>query len=325
MTELLVVGLLAGLAAGMSTVAAICVKWAVAATGPLSASVVQFILAMMAAMFLGVIVYFAAGGAKGVAAALWVASGVMSASATVVFVGFLREIRLHADGLVPGVPRAGGTPFVASVIALVVANEFLMGWSFSLITHTLPVSLGVGDHRLLAIATGAVVSRWFVFPMAFEMLLTLGLFLARFPPLMRRLLALQPAVMICSPPTLRGVPWLLGSTLGASGLMALAVAWILVALVREEAISTPAARYLLLLVLSFGLMAGGLYVWIELSNAGVFALALIAQMIVFLWAALGPDRFGLAAARGDHQYPSPGEGRAREGPEAPSSSFLRNL
>ncbi len=314
MTELFAVGLLAGLAAGMSTVAAISVKWAVFVTGPLSASVVQFVLAMMAAMFLGVIVYFAVRGSAGLAAGLWVASGLMSASVMLVFAGFLREARFQAAVEGSGVPRARGTAFVTSVIGLVLANEFLMGWSFSLVTHSLPVSFGPGDRQVLAVVTGAVVSRWFVFPMAFEMVLTLGFFLPRFPPLMRRLLVLQPAIMLCSPPTLPGVPWLVAATIGASGLMAWAVVWLLSASVRGVEISAPAGQYLVVLFVSFALMAGGLYVWVELSNADLFALSLIVQMVAFLGAAIGPDRFGPPASPGIERPRTAPGGPIAEGP-----------
>ncbi len=313
MTELLVLVLLAGLAGGMSTIAAIAVKWAVSATGPLSASVVQFVLAMMAAMFLGVVVYFAIGGGGGVAAGLWVASGVMSASVMVVFVGFWREVRARAPGAVPGSGGVHRGLFVASVIGLVLANEFLMGWSFSLVTHALPVGFGTGDRQALVVAIGAIVSPWFVFPMAFEMIVTLGFLVSRFPPVMRRLLVLQPAIMICSPPTISGLPWLLGSSLGASGLMAGAVAVLLIALFRGEAISSATVRYLLALFVSLGLMAGGLYVWVELSSAGLFAVSLLAQMAAFLWAATAPERFGAASTEPARRPRSAEDGPAAEG------------
>ena len=181
------------------------------------------------------------------------------------------------------------------MIVLVVANEFLMGWSFSLISGFLPTSLGADGHRLLLVLTGAVTSAWFVFPMALEMVLSLAFFLDRFPAGMRRFLLVQPAIMVCSPPTVPGLPWLVGSTIVASGLMAVAIAWLLIALFRDEEFAAPVTQYLLFLYVSFGLMAAGLYVWIEFANAGLFAVALIAQMLVFLGAVTAPGRFGPGA------------------------------
>ncbi len=300
--------LLAALAAGMATTTAVTIKWTVLATGPLGASTVEFVLAMMSGMFVGVLVYFAEGGTSGLVTGFWVAAVIMSASVFLVFIGFFREARLRAND---GVGRSHRTAFLASVIVLVVANEFLMGWSFSLISGFLPTTLGPDGHRLFLVLTGAVTSAWFVFPMALEMVLSLAFFLDRFPAGMRRFLLVQPAIMVCSPPTIPGLPWLLGSTIAASGLMAVAVAWLLIALFRNEELAAPVTQYLLFLYASFGLMAAGLYVWIEFANAGLFAIALIAQMLVFLGAVTAPDRFGHGAeVRAD---PAPVGGRPERG------------
>ncbi len=295
--------LLAALATGMATTTAVTIKWTVLATGPLGASTVEFVLAMMSGMFVGVLVYFAEGGTSGFVAGFWVAAVIMSASVFIVFVGFLREARLRATGEVALGHRAA---FLTTVIALVLVNEFLMGWSFSLISGFLPTSLGSDGHRLLIVLAGAVTSAWFVFPMALEMVLSLAFFLDRFPAGMRRFLLVQPAIMVCSPPTVPGLPWLLGSTIVASGLMAVAVAWLLIALFRNEQFATPVTQYLLLLYASFGLMAAGLYVWIEFANAGLFALALIAQMLVFLGAVTAPGRFGHETETRPESNPVPG-------------------
>ena len=284
MTSPLVLGLLPVFAVGMSATTAFVVKWTALTTGPLRASVVQFVLAMMAAMFVGVLVYFAIGGTSGLVAGLWTAAALMSASVLVVFVGFVREIRLQTRPADPGAAHASRTAFLASVIGLVLANEFLMGWSFSLVAGTLPVGLGSHGQGTPTILAGAVTSPWFVFPMALEMVLTLWLFRGKVPRVMTRFLLVQPAIMVCSPPTIPGLPWLLASTLGASALMAVAIAWLLSALFRGETLLPSVTRYLLTLFLSFAMMAGGLYVWVEFSNAGLFALSLVVQMVVFLWA-----------------------------------------
>ena len=296
MTAPTVIGVLAVFAVGMATTTAITVKWTAQATGPMSASVVQFVLAMMAAMFVGVLVYFAIGETPGVVAGLWVAAVLMSASVFLVFVGFLREMRLRERAVIPGTARLYRTAFLASVIGLVLANEFLMGWSFSLVAGTLPIGLGPQGERTPGILAGAVTSSWFVFPMALEMVLTLWFFRRRLPPELARFLVVQPAIMVCSPPTIPGLPWLVASTVGASALMAAAIAWLLIVLFRGEALPPRVAQYLFALFLSFGVMAGGLYVWAEVSNAGLFALALIVQMVIFLWAVTDLGHFGGTAA-----------------------------
>ncbi len=283
-----VIGVLALLAVGMATTTAIAIKWAVQAKGPLGAGTVEFVLAMMGGMFVGVLVYFGEGGTPGIVAGLWVAAVIMSASVFLVFVGFLREAQAQASGRA-ALARRGA--FLGAVIALVIANEFLMGWSFSLLSGSLPAALGSAPDRAWEVLVGAVTSPWFVFPMALEMLLSLAFFLGRFPNNLRRFLLVQPAIMVCSPPTIAGPAWWIGTSVVASALMAVAVAWLLIALFRGELFAPTATRYLLLLFGSFGLMAAGLFVWIEYGSAGVFALALLAQMLVFLRAVTDPDRF----------------------------------
>lgn len=282
---------LAALAVGMTLTSSYAVKWAAYARTPLRTGTVQFLLLMMAGMFVGILVYFAVGGTGGVVAGLWVATAVMSASAFLVFVGFLREVRLQ------GAPRDAAeklpsrTAFVASVIALVILTEFLMGWSFSLLAGLLPTTLGPGARDTATVFSLAVVSPWFVFPMALEMALTLRWLIAAYPPAMVRFLLLQPAVMVCSPPTLQGAVWVVGTGGVASALMAAAIGFLLLALFRDVRFSAPVATYVTSLILSLGLMAAGLYLWIAYRIPDLYAISLVVQMIIFLRAIVDPTHF----------------------------------
>ncbi|HTT14920.1 MAG TPA: hypothetical protein VMG81_03975 [Thermoplasmata archaeon] len=304
MTSAADLAILAGFATGMAATSAIAVKWAAFARGPLRASVVLFVLAMMAAMFAGVLVYFALGGAAGLIAGLWAAAALMSASAFIVFVGFAREVRLR-QGPRDARPSPGSRlGFVAAVIGLVIANEFLMGWSFSLLAGTLPVGFGPGGRELLGVLAGAVTSPWFVFPMALEMVLTLRFLGVGFPRSMRPFLLVQPAIMICSPPTIAGFPWLVSTTVGASALMGLAIAWLLIGLFRGEPLAPNVARYLLAFFGSLGLMAAGLVAWVAYAVPELFALSLVVQMTVFLWAVTDPTHFAAPELQ-DRDRPAP--------------------
>jgi hypothetical protein len=311
MTSLAGLAVLAAFAIGMTMTSSVAVKWAAFASTPLRASVVQFLLLMMAGMFVGVLVFYAVGGASGIVEGLWVASAVMSASVLLVFVGFFRELRARGRPSRGASTPAAREGFVASVVALVILNELLMGWSFSLLSGQLAPGLGSRAGGVVSVLSFAVTSPWFVFPMALEMVVTLRWLRTALPRVMGPFLSIQPAIMVCSPPTFAGLPWVLATAVGASGLMALAVAFLLVDVIREEAMAPAAAVYVLALIASLGLMAGGLYLWIEFGIPGVFALALIVQMVVFLYAVTDPARFA-SEARG-------GRGSSARGPltEAP--------
>jgi len=287
--------ILAGFATGMTLISSVSVKWAAFTDTALRAGVVEFLLLMMAGMFVGVLVYFALGGTSGVVAGLWVATATMSASVLLVFIGFFRDLRARGTTGGGSISRAHREGFVALVVTLVVLNEFLMGWSFSLLSGQLAPGLGPRIGDALHVLALAITSPWFVFPMALEMVVTLRWLRSSLPRVLGPFLFLQPAIMICSPPTLPGVVWVVTTAVGASGLMALAVTFFLVDLLRVESFPRAIAEYLAGLLASLGLMAAGLFFWIELANPGVFALSVLGQMVVFLYAVTDPKRFGSSA------------------------------
>ncbi len=280
------------LAAGMASLTAVSVRWAAFTTGPLRASVVQFLLLMMTGMLLGILVYFAIRGASGVVAGFWVAGAIMSASVVLVFLTFVRERAPSSDGSRFPPTLSHRTTFTGSVVALVLANEFLMGWSFGLLSGELPVGLGPGGDRLGTILTGAIVSPWFVFPMALEMVLTLRWLLATVPAPLRAYLLIQPAAMICSPPTIAALPWAVATAAGASALMAAAVAFLLLSVYRGEEVAPRVFGFGWRLIATFGVMAAGLYVWAVFGNDALFAVSLLLQMVLFLHASTDPRYYG---------------------------------
>jgi len=318
MEEVAVLAVLSALAAGMASLTAVVVQWTAFTTTPYRASVVQFVLLMMAGMFTGVLVYFGIGGIPGVVAGFWVAGVWMSASVLLVFLAFARE-HLPGHKEPAGPPAlAHRTGFAASVVGLVLVNEVLMGWSFSLLSHGLPVGLGPGGDRLGLVLAGAVVSPWFVFPMALEMALTLRWLLHVAPAPMRRYLLIQPAAMVCSPPTLAGLPWAVTTAAGASVVMALAVGFLLLSLFRGEDLPARVLAFAECLLAIFGVMAVGLYLWAVFGNTELFAVSLLLQMILFLHASTDPffysERSGVpidSPASGERSgNPFDSEGRA---------------
>jgi hypothetical protein len=302
MATAVVLLILSAVAAGMAGLTAVTVRWAAFTTASLRASVVQFLLLMMSGMLLGVLAYFAVGGASGVVAGFWVAGAIMSASVVVVFLTFVRG-RIPAEG-VPEVPSVlvHRSRFVASVVGMVLLNEFLMGWSFSLLSGELSVGLGPGADHLGTILAGAIVSPWFVFPMALEMVLTLRWLLGAVPAPLQRYLLVQPAAMVCSPPTISGIPWAVGTAVGASALMAAAVAFLLFSVFRGEDVPPRVFAFAWRLIATFGLMAVGLYAWAVYANVALFAASLVLQMVLFLHASTDPT-FYFATPRPSGRLP----------------------
>ena len=128
---------------------------------------------MMAAMLAGALIYLRSPGPGSLVEALWISGALMSISVFPLFVAFLREAQRQldaGDGYVPSVLQHQ-TGFVAAVIGLVLLNELLMGWTFSTAAgDTLPALSGASG--VLPFLVGLVTSRWFLFTMSAEMMLT---------------------------------------------------------------------------------------------------------------------------------------------------------
>lgn len=293
-----VLAILSAFAVGMAALTAISVRWAAFARTPLAAGAVQFILVMMAGMFVGVLVYFAIGGDRGLVSGIWVAAAAMSASVTIVFLAFLREIRSEEPPNGAGRVRISRLGLVTSVVGLVLLNEFLMGWSFSLLSGALAPGLGPSLGDSLRILSEAITSPWFVFPMALEMLLTLRWLVRAVPSSMTPFLLVQPAVMVCSPPTFGALGWEVATAVAGSVLMAVVVAMYLVALFRDDPVPRSVRGYAVRLILSYGVMSAGLYLWVAYSSLELFALSLLVQMIVFLHASTDPVSYSAASDTG---------------------------
>jgi hypothetical protein len=281
------------------------IRWAAQARTPLRAGTVVFLLLMMVAMFAGAAIYFVSPSAATLVEGFWVASAIMSVSAFTVFAAHTYELRARLAGgtLRPPPALVRVRTFVASVIALVLANELLMGWTFQRAAGG-PVWLGGGG--LVALLEHVLVSPWFVFPMALEMALTLALLGGEFPPPMRWLLAFQPLVMLASPPTVPGDVWVLATATLMSAGMAAALGYLLRRLYRGDAVSPATLAYAARLFVTFGLMAGGLAWWAVSGQLGLFALGVIAQMLVYFEAIVRPLRFAAETARSNTSESVPG-------------------
>ncbi|MGA7922571.1 MAG: hypothetical protein WCA77_01150 [Thermoplasmata archaeon] len=296
MSVLAAIVILAALAVGMVVTTGVLLKWTARTRTQLRAMVIIFLLVMMTGMLLGAALYFVSPSPPSLIDGLWVAAGLMSASVLLVFFEFLRETGLAQGADSAYVPSQVRRPaaFAAAVIGTVILNEILMGWTFQRAAGG-PVWLGgYGIENLLAYV---FVSPWFVFPMALEMILTVAWLASEFPPPMLILLALQPVVMIFSPPTFPVGGWVVGSAVTASAVMACALAYVLRLLYRGEPLPGPVLGYATRLFSTFGVMAAGLAVWILSGNVVLFAFSVLLQMVVFLQAIAYTRKFALGWAR----------------------------
>ncbi|MGC2034581.1 MAG: hypothetical protein WA761_03940 [Thermoplasmata archaeon] len=290
--------ILATIAAGMTYVTAVLIKWAAEARSPVRAWVVVFLMIMMAAMLAGALIYLRSPGPGSLVEALWISGALMSISVFPLFVAFLREAQRQldaGDGYVPSVLQHQ-TGFVAAVIGLVLLNELLMGWTFSTAAgDTLPALSGASG--VLPFLVGLVTSRWFLFTMSAEMMLTAILLGDRIQKGLLVILVLQSAIMALSPPALPFPVWITTSSYLASALMIGLFVYLMEYLYRRREIGDALSTYMVRLLGVYSLMMAGLFVWLIYGSVGLFAASVVLEMVIFFEAVIVPERFRSGALR----------------------------
>ncbi|MHB1434622.1 MAG: 4Fe-4S binding protein [Thermoplasmata archaeon] len=285
LAELVILSLLAAL---MAYTTAVLVRWAASARTAAYGAAILFLFAMMAAMFAGALIYYLHPGPVSLAEGFWFAAILMSALVFPLIYVLTREVRLRAvTGASP--PEAPFRPssYVAGTIGLVLVNEFLMGWVFSLAAG-LSIPLNQGAIPFLE---SVVVSPWFIFTMGGEMLLSAYFLRERIRPEVRIVLVFQGILMILSPPALATPAWTAGAVFAGSAVMIALVIYLLEFVAIHPEFPPGFARYTLLLAGVYSLMMAGLYLWVAYAWLPLFALVLILEMVLFFDALLRLDRF----------------------------------
>lgn len=290
-------------AALMAVSIALIVRWATHVRTVVAASVVLFLLAMMAAMLGAVVVYFSRPGPDAFVVGVWLAAGVMAVSVFPVFVLFLREAQ---RGITEGGtfrPRELQSPLglAGGVTALVLGSELLMGRGFGLAAGT----LAVGGSLLDQIAA-IVASPWFLFPMSLEMTLTVAWLWHRLGGPLSVMMGGQAAMMFFAPPALLSTVWLAGSSVATSGAMTIVLVYLLRSAYRGRSLPAPVRSYAALFFGMTGLAAIGLAVWAIGGPVGLFSVGMAGEMVIFFLAAVAPERYGpKAGGRPPHDRGSP--------------------
>ncbi|HTT45494.1 MAG TPA: hypothetical protein VMH38_05710 [Thermoplasmata archaeon] len=279
------------LSAGMAVSIAYLVKWASEARTPLRAGAVVFLLLMMVAMLLGGALYYASPSPTSLVEAIWAASALMSLSVVVVFVGFLREVRQRTSGGEPNPPAGGASgAFVGTVIALVLANELLMGWTFEAAAGNAVALSGAGAGAALAWLVASVNNPWFLFTMAAEMCLTAYFLRPRLARPIFVVLLSQSFIMLFSPPALGSSGWSELSIYVSSAAMIVLFVFLMEHLYRHPQLGAGLSTYLVELLAIYGLMMAGLFFWLYYGDGTAFAVAIVLEMVVFFAAVVRPER-----------------------------------
>ena len=172
------------------------------------------------------------------------------------------------------------TSFVtkATIIALILVNEFLMGFVFSKASGIVVAPIGVS---LLSTFAFIVSSYWFIFIMALEMTFTIYAFRKELPKSFLLLLSLQAAVMFLSPTAIDREIWVSISIFAGAGFMTVLFIFMFEYLARKNLIDKTIANYYLALLGAYALMMGGLYLWKINGDELLFAISIVFEMVIY--------------------------------------------
>jgi polyferredoxin len=265
------------------------VKLSVEARRRPQAWVTLFLLAMMAEMWVGVVLFARFPTSAGLVAALAASGSMMAASVVAVFAALLRSRPSASPTPADEIPLQPPAWYRAVAVGLVLVSEGMMAFAFALLSSSPLVPTG-GSGPLGAVAA-VVVSPWFVFPMGLEMALATALLWARLSRPMRIILPLQAGIMLLTPTAVSSATWLEASiVLGSAGMIALIV-YAMEHIYRHREIPTALGSYLLQILAAYALMMAGLLLWLLDGSAVVLAASVVLEMVVYFAAVLLPDRF----------------------------------
>ena len=282
------------LAGAMAIATAALVRWAAESRTAVRAAASLFLLGMMAGMLAGAAYYYLNPGPTSLVEGLWIASALMSLSVVPVFLQMLREAnhRIASAGSeytpTPFTPTSG---FAIVVLTLVLVSELLMGWVFTLASGVPLAALEKGPYGFASLLSNLVQSPWFIFTMAAEMALTVVLLGRHLPRALLVVLAFQVPIMVLTPTALASTTWSAISVYAGSALMVALFVFFFEYIYRHRHLNPALARYITRLVAIYGLMMGGLFLWIGYGNSTLFALALVLEMGLYFDAVLRHERF----------------------------------
>ena len=272
----------------MAVATAYFVRLAVEARRAAQFWVAIYLLAMMGEMWIAPIAYLLRPSLGSLVAGVAVSGGVMAATLVPLLFVLFRDLGEGARSSPGPAPRLG-VGVALLVGALVLANEFLMGWALELGSGT---SFGTLVSGGVVGAFGQVVdSPWFLLTMGAEMFLTALLLRARLPRAVQAILYTQAVIMVFSPPAFSSPTWSALAIYLSSGLMIGLFVYLFEYLYRHPQFAPALGAYWAELVGVYALMMVGLFVWMYFAQPAFFALSVVLEMVVFYAAVARPAAF----------------------------------
>ncbi len=277
----------------MAFITSLLVKRAIYAKSRPDIALVLYLLVTMASMFGGAVIYLLSPSLTSIIEALGFNAILMIGGAIVLLHNYaersldeeIRKISIsnsEGDSTENSVQLAQQHAAVhslsvslrASVIFLILLNEFLMGWAFVLAS-------GASTQIVLSTFTKVVGSDWFIFTMVLEMIFSVYMLRHDLPKSFFIIVLAQSVVMFFAPTALNNSNWVTYSIyLGSIAMIGLLI-YIYEYLFKNKIITSAIRTYFLALLAMYAMMMAGIFVWIIQGSALLFVLSILGEMILY--------------------------------------------
>jgi polyferredoxin len=285
-----------GIAAFMGVLTSWLVKRSIYAETAADRAVVFYLLGTMASMFGGAVIYLLAPSGTSLLVALGI-NAILMAGGSIVVLRYWGEkyaddqlLRLgESASKAPEpqqVPKAASVRHAtpgswitrAALIALVLLNEFFMGWTFVLISGTTATASGPALNVAVTTFDTVVGSDWFIFTMVLEMALSVYLLRHDLPRNFLVIVLLQSVIMFFAPTAINNSTWVtLSIYLGSVAMIGLLI-FFYEYLFKNRTIANGVRTYFVALMAIYALMMAGLYIWLVQGSSFFFVVSILAEM-----------------------------------------------
>ena len=246
---------------------------------------VVYFLVMMASMTAIGIIYVIDTAMIGLEEGLIVGNAIMTAGVLDV----LRYAFKHNEGRKTGRISVRSPHARATLISLVLLNEFLMGWTFvAASTSSTPI---ISSQQLNIVVTSTFTSvagsDWFLFTMVLEMILSIYMLRREFTKEFVELVLFQSSAMFFVPTAIKGViSWSEFCIFFECAAMLVLGALAYEYLYRNRISGKEIRQYLFAFLIFYSVTIVGLVIWILLGNSLLLLVSIIGAMVLYFDAIL---------------------------------------
>ncbi len=251
------------------------------AENPLKKIITYILLAMMNGMLLGPAIYLSGVITISLEDAVVISAGLMAIEIIYPLILFVRSIEQEDIEIRISIPV---------IIFLTLLNEFLMSLDFNSIILSKTIFTIYGTS-IVALISQTVSSFWFIFPMALEMGLTAIFTIRKGEKVAFIFIIFQSLVMFFTPTAIPQSTWISISVFAGGGVMTALLIFIFESLYRESYVNKNFSRYLLQILLIYGLMMIGVMIFQYESSVLIVSIAVLLEMIVYINAILRKNYF----------------------------------